>query len=224
MILDTRPAVYRARTAAAYGDAAPIVHWPIQTPRAIGAWPDPTAFDAILFTSQLAVGFLPPGWERHKAFAVGEGTAEALKGRGFATVIQTGLTGAEMVAALKSADFRRGFYPSAAKVSVDLASAFPEKVERRAVYEMVAEDHVPDAIVAQITGPQNPDKRVIAPLFSRASAAVLARLVANIDATFDAVGISAAVFETPGPWRTKIVAAAPTLDAIATEVRRLVRA
>lgn len=218
MILDTRPAVYRARTAAAYGNAAPIVHWPIHTPRALGAWPAPSAFDAILFSSQLAVGFLPQGWEGHRAYAVGEGTAEALKARGFATVIQTGLTGADMVESLKTADFRRAFYPSAAKVSVDLASVFPEKVERRAVYEMVAEDHVPDAIVAQITG-----QHVIAPLFSRASAATLARLVANVEATFDAVGISAAVFESPGPWRKKIVAAQPTLASIAADVRRLVQ-
>ena len=103
------------------------------------------------------------------------------------------------------------------KVSVDLAQVFPEKVERRTVYEMVAEDHVPDAIIAQITG-----RRVIAPLFSRASAGVLAQLVANVDAAFHAVGISAAVFEAPGPWRSKVVAAEPTLAAIAAEVRKLV--
>ena len=124
MILDTRPAVYRARTAAAYGGAAPIVHWPIQTPRALGGWPAPAGFDAILFTSQLAVGFLPQGWEGHRAYAVGEGTAEALTARGFRAVTQTGLTGADMQTALKSSDFRRAFYPSAAKVSVDLAQVF----------------------------------------------------------------------------------------------------
>ena len=218
MILDTRPAVYRARTAAAYGDAAPIVHWPIQTPRGLGPWPDPGAFDAVLFTSQLAVGFLPQSWEGHKAYAVGEGTADALTARGFRRIVQTGLTGADMVNALKTADFRRAFYPSAATVSVDLASVFPEKVERRAVYEMVAEDNVPDAIAAQLTG-----RRVITPLFSRASAEVLARLVANVNATFDAVGISAAVFDAPGPWRKKTVAAEPTLASIATEVRRLAK-
>jgi uroporphyrinogen-III synthase len=223
MILDTRPAQYRARTAAAYAGApVPVVHWPIQTARPTAvAWPDPAKFDAILFTSQAAVALMPPGWTKHIAYVVGEGTEQAALSAGMRTVICTGRDGADMSRTLAAAAFRRAFYPSAKTVSVDLALAFPEKVERRAVYRMVAEERVPEAIAAKIRG-----RNVIAPLFSRQSGDLLARLLttANLGAAVDAVGISAAVFEgPPGPWRQKVIARLPTLQAVAEEVLRLAR-
>jgi uroporphyrinogen-III synthase len=220
MILDTRPACYRAQMAAAYADTGCLVlQWPVLTPRALAPWPDPAPYDAVVFTSRMAVSLTPPGWTARTAYAVGESTAKAAREAGFSAVVCTGHDGAEMVEALASAPFRRAFYPSARHVSVDLAAAFPGRVDRDSVYDMIAADRVPEPVAAVLRR-----QRMIAPLFSRRSAAILGRLLgeAAIDATVDAVCISAAVGAVgPAPWRRTAIAAAPTLAAVAAEVLRL---
>ena len=223
-ILNTRPAIYRARTAAAFAvTGLPVMDWPLFTPRPTGApWPDPGAFEAVLFTSQLAINTAPSAWHGLTAYVVGEGTEAAALAAGFKLVVRTGQDAADMIQALQAAPFHRALYASGTDVTTDLAVAFPERVERLAVYDMAAEDRVPEAIVERIKA-----GGAIAPLFSRQTARELARQLtrARVDPrTVDAIGISANIFDPPGTWRREIVAAAPTLGGIAAAVSEFVRA
>ncbi len=223
-ILNTRPAIYRARTAAAFaGTGLPVVDWPLFTPHATArAWPAPDSFDAVLFTSQVAVAFAPPAWHGLTAYVVGKGTEAAALAAGFKLVIRTGQDAADMVQALQGAQFQRALYASGADITTDLAATFPGRVERLAVYEMAAEDRVPETVVERIE-----KGGAIAPLFSRQTGRELARQLtgAQVDlGSIDAIGMSANVFDPPNIWRREIVAKAPTLDGIAQAVTDLIRA
>ena len=223
-ILNTRPAIYRARTAAAFAAVGlDVVDWPLFAPCPTGApWPDPNRYDAVLFTSQMAVGTAPAAWHGLTAYVVGEGTETAALAAGFKLVVRTGRDAEEMMQALQAAPFDRALYASGTDVTTDLAVAFPERVERLAVYDMAAEDRVPEAIVERIKA-----GGAIAPLFSRQTGRELARRLtrASVDPrTVDAIGMSANVFDPPNTWRREIVAAAPTLEGIAAAVSEFIRA
>jgi uroporphyrinogen-III synthase len=225
MILDIRPSHYRTRTAAAYAAAGDfILHWPVLEPVSLDtSWPDPSGYDAVLFTSPFAADLAPDIWRTVTAYAVGEGTHAALRARGFARVVRTGATARDMVRHLQGASFRAAFYPSAADITCDLAAAFPGRVMRRTVYRMAPTGPFPPAVADVLARATH----VIAPVFSRRSAVALDRAFTRAGlrhAAVDAVGISPTVLARAAfPYRRRVAAASPTLAGVAAAVIGLAR-
>jgi len=219
LILNTRPAIYHERFHEAFGDLPwAIYDCPLTSVAPIGAMiPSPDAHDALIFTSQIAVGrFFPdPRWQAKTVYAVGTATAQAAVRSGYAKVIETGEDVDGLRHYLAGAAFTAALYPSATDVSADLEKDFPGRIMRVPVYDMVARDSLPDQFIAQ-------SKRlyVMAPVFSRRNAVILADLMTNAGLTRQnsavvAVGISKDVFEgVDGPWHRNPVAKAPTMQGM----------
>jgi len=227
VILNVRPANYRERFHAAFACVGwPIVDSPALAPETMGAvLPDPAGYDAIIFTSQVALELLDgsTAWKDKTAYAVGAATAEAARRAGFSKTNQTGFDAKDLAAALSDAGFRRALYPSAEDVSSDVSLDDPVRIHRLAIYRMTpAASLSPEARQAVRTG-----KRVIIPIFSRRSARTVARLLrdAGISAEnsdISAVAISQDVFAgDPGPWQRRAVADNPTLEAVAAKTAAL---
>jgi uroporphyrinogen-III synthase len=188
------------------------------------ALPDPGGYDAIIFTSQVAVEMLggASAWHGKTAYAVGPATAEAARRAGFAQTIQTGLDSKDLAGALAAAGFRQAFYPSAEDVSADVALDDPVRIRRLAVYRMTPSGTLSPEVLsaARAGGP------VIVPLFSRRSARTVEHLLAKAgitaqNAAFAAVAISPQVLSDdpglsgdPGPWQRRSVADNPTMEAV----------
>ncbi len=230
IILNTRPAYFRARVHDAFaGIGWPIVDCPVLSPEPVGVMiPASGAFDVVIFTSQLAVNLFPlsDGWRSKKVYAVGPGTAEAARAAGFTDVIRTGATTDELRRYLATASFGAALYPSGEEITADLALDMPGRIHRIVIYRMVPCGGLPAEIVAQAKS----GKPILAPLFSQRSAIVLSDL-------FDKAGITAAnaqmtaiamsdeiITAGAGPWRKRVVAAQPTLEAMAGKVRELAAA
>jgi len=220
VILNTRPALYGERFHQAFAALnEPIVDCPVLAPVAINVTlPPPDGFDAVIFTSQVAVTLFPSDavWHAKKAYAVGPVTAAAARDAGFSDVIATGYDAIELTRAIALADFKRALYPSARDVTSDLELAFPGRIRRVETYAMIAQRTLPEKLLRDIAAGET----VIAPLFSRRSAIALADLLNNAGIRIDtaritAVGLSAKVLDgIPGPWRAQAVAANPTLDSV----------
>src|SRR5262249_533985 len=137
--------------------------------------PPPGAFDLVIFTSQAAIMFFPdaPAWLAKKVCAVGEATAAAARAAGFRQVIQTGDDAADLKRYLAGATFGPALHSSAEDVAHDLSADFPGRVERIVTYRMRARTELP----AELVGPISSGCLVLAPLFSRRSAIVLADLL-----------------------------------------------
>jgi hypothetical protein len=221
-ILNARPIEHRARFHAAFADLTKtwtIVDCPVLTAEPMtGTMPPPGAFDHVVFTSQIAAALFPysPAWRAKKVLAVGEATAAAARKLGFTHVIDTGKDVDDLRLYLSKSGFGGALYPSAEDISADLALDFSGRVQRVVTYRMV-----PRAGLGLDEGAPGWKKaRVLAPLFSRRSALVLADLLAKglADgggaANIAAVGISADVM-VDGPWATRAVADEPTLAAVA---------
>ena len=224
-ILNTRAEIHRARTEAAFaGLPWPVVHWPMFTARPTGAdWPAPEEFDAVIFTSQIAVPLVPLAWRAKTAYAVGEATAATARDAGFGDVFVTGIDATQMIETLKGIAFRRALYPSATDVAEDVAAALPDKITRLPVYAMDPEPELPAWLIERLRGAA----RVVAPLFSRRNAAQLAAVLrrAGLAGLIDAIGVSSDVFERgTASWRTQNVAVQPTLDSVVAELRRVIGA
>jgi uroporphyrinogen-III synthase len=224
IILNTRPVFYRERFHEAFAGAGwPIVDFPVLREEALSAFvPPPQGFDAIIFTSPMAVRFFPPAeaWRPKLAFAVGPGTLDAARAAGFTNAVQTGSDADDLKKYLARAVFAKALYPSGEDVTADFSEAFPGKIQRIVLYRMVAQAALPGEIVAAIKGA----KAVVAPVFSKRSAAVLGDLLnkAGIASTnVIAVGISEDVFGD-GPWRSRAVAAQPTLEAVAQAAKKVI--
>lgn len=218
ILVNIRPETYRERFHHAFGGLGwPIVDSPVLVPeRMTGALPSADEFDAVVFTSQVAVAMLrgTPEWPSRIAYAVGAATADAARAAGFARTVQTGLDSKDLAAFLRAADFRRAFYPSAEDVSADLALDNPDRIHRQAVYRMTPAAHLaPEVLAAARAG-----HRILVPLFSRRSARTIEALLADagiMAGDLTAIAISADVLaQEAGPWQRRAVADKPTLEAV----------
>jgi len=228
IILNTRPALHQERFHEAFAMAGwRIVDCPVLTPMPVAASIPPAhSFTMLIFTSRIAVLMFPAsgGWLKKKVLAVGPATAEAARAAGFPNVQQTGFDIDDLRQYLVATTFGTALYPSAADVTADLAEEFPHMVQRIITYKTVPVGVLPDEVVAAAKD----GAPILAPLFSRRSAAVLADLLGKaglggINATrILAVGISADVFaQEDGPWQRRAIAREPTLDGVATKAREL---
>ncbi len=223
LILNTRPAFYQDRFHEAFGDLPwAIVDCPVTLPEPLGvAVPSPTGFDALIFTSQLGIAtFAPtPPWMDKTVYAVGQGTAEAAVAAGFTNVFQTGFDIDDMRRLLAGETFRAALYPSAEDVTADLALEYPGRVERIVTYRMRPRPDLPPHVVT----PALQGTEIVAPLFSRRGADILADIcgkagITAANAKITAVGISANVFaDASGPWHRRAVANQPTLESVAAK-------
>ena len=227
LILNTRPGFFRARFHEAFaGVGWPIVDCPVLSPvPASVTVPAPSAFDVVIFTSQLAVSMFPmsDGWRSKKVYAVGPGTAEAARAAGFANVLRTGFNADEMRRYLATAAFGAALYPSGEEVTMDLALDMPGRIHRIVIYRMIPRGDLPAEIIAQATN----GRPILAPLFSQRSAIVLSDLLSKAgltatNAQMTAIAMSDEILSAaPGPWQTRVVAAQPTLEAMAAKTHEL---
>lgn len=220
VIVNIRPANYRARFHEAFARLGwRIVDSPVLAPEPMNAvLPDPSGYDAVIFTSQIAVEMLGDAapWREKTAYAVGPATAAAARRAGFSQTIQTGLDSTDLMAFLRTAGFRQAFYPSAEDVSADVALDDPVRIRRLAVYRMApCRALSPDVLNLARGGAP-----ILVPLFSRRSAQTLERLLKEAgisaqDTYIIAVAISADVLgPDAGPWQRRGVADKPTLEAV----------
>lgn len=225
LLINTRPQFYRARFHEAFAALGwPIVDCPLLSPAPTdAALPDPTDFDAVVFTSQVAVALMRDArWHGKRVFAVGPGTAEAALQAGFTDTVQTGVNADDLARFLAREDFRRALYPSAVEVSADLSLADP-RVVRLAVYRMTPRTDLPDDLLASARH----GLPILIPLFSRRSAETLVELVAgadldNLTVRLGIVAISPEVMAAAtGPWQVSGVADNPTLDAVVAKTREV---
>ncbi|MHB1203983.1 MAG: uroporphyrinogen-III synthase [Rhodospirillaceae bacterium] len=227
-ILNSRPIEHRTRFHAAFGDFAKtwkIIDCPVLTAEPLTvALPASGAFDHVVFTSQIAAALFPftPAWGRKKVLAVGEATAAAARMAGFTHVVDTGKDVDDLRRYLSTSGFGGALYPSAEDISADFALEFAGRVQRVVTYRMVPRG----GLGLDELAPGWKSAPLLAPLFSRRSALVLADLLAKALADGDgaaniaAVGISADVM-VDGPWTTRAVADEPTLAAVAQAAGRV---
>ncbi len=229
LILNTRAPLYQERFHDAFGDLPwAIFDCAVARPEPAGDMhtPTPRAFDALIFTSQIAIMAWVPsgGWLNKKVYAVGEGTAQAAVAAGYTNVIQTGLNVDDMRRYLATADFGTAFYPSADEVSADLSLEFPGRIRREVAYKMVPRADLPQQIIT----PALKGTPIVAPLFSRRAADILSGLLGKAGITADnaritAIGISANVFASDtGPWRHRVAAEQPTLEALVAKTGEMI--
>ncbi len=69
--------------------------------------PAPADYDAIVFTSQVAVATFPetPAWREKTAYAVGASTADAARAASFTQTVQTGVDAVDLLQHLSTASF-----------------------------------------------------------------------------------------------------------------------
>ena len=228
LILNTRANFYHERFHEAFGDLPwAIYDCPLTLAEPIAMdVPPPALFDALIFTSQIAVSTFAPTsvWFDKKVFAVGQGTAETAAGLGFTDVVQTGQTVDDMRAYLRTVDFKSALYPSAEEISADLMRDFPGRIRRVIVYRMVPRGDIPDHLVAQI----KKGTAIAAPMFSRRGTEIFVDLLRQAgltpeNAKITAVGISANVFATEqGPWHGQAVAEEPTLNSLVAKTGEVI--
>jgi uroporphyrinogen-III synthase len=229
VLLNIRPANYRERFHAAFAPIGwSIVDSPVLVPEPTGAGlPAAEDFDAVIFTSQIAVDVLAaaPGWLDTTAYGVGPATTEAARRAGFSKAVQTGFDAADLAQFLSHAGFRRAFYPSAEEVSADLSLDDPLRIRRLAVYRMVAAHDLSEEALAAVRIRQP----LVVPLFSRRSAKAFEKLLKSAgisakNANLCAVSISADILgDEGGPWQQRAVADNPTLEAMVAATVKMVR-
>ncbi|MBY0509582.1 MAG: uroporphyrinogen-III synthase [Rhodospirillaceae bacterium] len=229
LILNTRPAVYHGRFHEAFGDLPwAIYDCPLTHEEPISAvFPPPGAHDSLIFTSQIAVNlfFVDPPWRLKTVYAVGEATAKAAVRAGYARVIQTGENVDDLRQHLANDSFASALYPSATEVSADLAQEFLGRITRVPIYRMIARDGLPDQFAKMAAR-----MHVVAPVFSRRNAVILADLMSKAGLTQKnsavfAVGMSKDVFEgVQGAWQRQPIAKAPTMQGIVAMTRATIEA
>ncbi len=228
VIVNIRPENYRERFHQAFAPIGwKIVDSPVLVPESLHApLPEAQGYDAVIFTSQVAVDALRESrdWHEKIAYAVGPATAESARRAGFSNTVQTGLDAKDLAAFVASARFQRAFYPSAEDVSADISLDDPLRIHRLAVYRMSPSLGLTDELVTIIRA----GRPAVVPLFSRRSAQALERLLRDAGMTaqntqLSAVCISADVLaRDTGPWQRRAVADKPTLEAVVTKTMAVV--
>jgi uroporphyrinogen-III synthase len=216
IILNTRPREYRADFAAAFGGLGlPIIESPVLATEPLAAWPhDPTAYDALIFTSPIAPTLRPDDarWTELPVFAVGPATAASAQKSGFRHVRCTGHTAKDLSVVLACETFRRALYPGAEDVTLDLSAKFPHRVERAVVYRMNPAHALSPAVLNALRS----GTRIFTPLFSRRSAEILTTLAQPYCWNLTIVGISANALNVPNRfWGEAITARIPTSESMA---------
>jgi len=228
VIVNIRPENYRERFYQAFASIGwRIVDSPVLVPESLREQlPEPGGYDAVIFTSQMAVDILRDtrGWQDKIAYAVGPATADAARGAGFLQTVQTGLDAKDLAAYLAAASFKQAFYPSAVDVSADVSLNDPVRIRRLAVYRMSPSRTLTDDFLEAVRG----GSPAVVPLFSRRSAQALENLlkeagIAAKNARLFAVSISADVLAPDGgPWQLRAVADMPTLEAVVAKTAAVV--
>lgn len=223
VVVNIRPASYRARFHDAFNAIGwPIIDAPVLAPESLGClFPPAPSYDAIIFTSQVAVELLSnaAAWHEKIAYAVGAATADAARGSGFTRVIQTGGDAKDLADVLSAAGFKRAFYPSAEEVSADVSLGDPVRIHRLAVYRMIPSASLPEALLSHVRS----GRPVIVPLFSRRSARTFERLLKNAEITKNSTSLIAVAISEEvsppetGPWQRWAVADTPTMESIAAK-------
>jgi uroporphyrinogen-III synthase len=226
ILLNSRPPAYRSRFHATFrtviGPDWRIVDSPVLTAAPLApVLPAIDSVDLVIFTSQMGPMTFPavPEWRKKRALAVGEATASAAREAGFTDVLEAGPDVATLRQALSEASFAKALYASGADVTAALDEEFAGRVERIVTYQMLPA--VSLSTEFQASGWER--LPVIAPVFSRRSARILADLLekAGVNKTtahVTAIGISTDAM-TDGPWKATYVAAEPTLAAVAAKVK-----
>lgn len=225
MILNTRPLRYEAAFRAAFaGFGHDIVSCPmLNVERVDSPYPTPSAFDAVIFTSQIAVDIFPAdvAWQDKQVFTVGEATAATARNAGFKHIVCAGQNARDLEAVLKGTDVTHALYPSAETVAADLSQAFPGRVTRVAVYRTVPAATMNEHILTRLAS----GERTYAPLLSRRTAEAFAAALrhAGIDqnnADIAVIGISEAIHGIHNrPWRNTVIAPHATLSSVAETLR-----
>jgi uroporphyrinogen-III synthase len=224
-LVNTRPSFYRDRFHAAFSTLGwPIIDCPVLVPEGTGAsLPASTDYDAIIFTSQVAIAMLSAAeaWSGLTAYAVGAGTAEAARAAGFHHTIQTGNDAEDLARYLEGETFRRALYPSAEDVAADL-SLTDGRIVRTPIYRMTSCSAPPPELFEVLRGGQP----VLAPLFSKRSAEAFAGMLGNTQGTarLAVVAISQECLGDPGPWQRWAVADKPTLESVVAKTSEMAAA
>jgi uroporphyrinogen-III synthase len=228
LVLNSRPLVYRSRFHAAFapllGANWQIVDSPVLIAESLpAALPAPETVDLVIFTSQMAAATFPGGgpWRARKVLAVGEATASAAAEAGFTHVVEAGPDIAGLRAALGREPFAHAVYASGADITAALDKEFPGRITRVTTYQMLPAV----GLSAEFKAAGWERLPVLAPIFSRRSATILADLldkagITKATANVVAIGISADALGD-GPWKTQHVAAEPTLAAVAACAKRV---
>jgi hypothetical protein len=229
LVLNSRPVAYRSRFHAAFapmlGPNWRIIDSPVLIAEPLTArLPAPETVDLLILTSQMAAATFPPGesWRAKKVLAVGEATASAAAEGGFVHVVEAGRDIAALRAALGREPFRNALYVSAADITAPLDQEFPGRIARVVTYQMLAAA----ALSTEFRTAGWERLPVLAPIFSRRSATILADLlekagVTKAGANIIAIGISEDALGE-GPWKTQHVAVEPTLAALAARAKSVV--
>ena len=229
MILNTRPELYQDRFHSAFSDIGlSILDCPVLVPEATSVtFPDPSAFDAVILTSQIPLTMFPAAsaWLSKKVYAVGPVTESAARAAGFSNVVCTGLDAADMEQYLLDESFRLALYASAEDVAKDLSEVFSLRVQRVPVYRMVPVNNIMGHVLNTIMS----KAQIIVPLFSRRSAKTVVSLldkakVTSASSQLYAVGISHDLFaDEEGPWQCCAVAPSSTLEAMVAATREVAK-
>ena len=229
LVLNSRPVAYRSRVHAAFapllGPEWRIIDSPVLVAEPLAVTlPAPEAVDLVIFTSQMAVAAFKgtSAWRDKKVLAVGEATANAAVGAGFARVIEAGPDIGGLRQMLAQATFHSALYLSGADVTAALDQEFVGRVTRVVNYQMLPAV----ALSTELKTAGWERLPVLAPVFSRRSATILADLLDKAGVTAGAANIIAigisedAIAE--GPWRARHVATEPTLAAVAACAKAVV--
>jgi len=209
IVLLSRPMEQSVRFREALGDMRTIIS-PIMEIRPVPAEVDLSGYDVLLFASRHAVQavrrFAPEG---KYAIAVGQATAGAARELGMDVTAAGGDAGALVKLAAQSPRGSRMLFLRGRHSRGDVAQKLAEKgfsVDSVVVYDQVEKPLNPEA-----EGLLRGNARVIVPLFSPRSSALMGREARRVDASAPIVlvGLSGAVaqaWEGPGPLATYVAA------------------
>ncbi|MDX2224085.1 MAG: uroporphyrinogen-III synthase [Rhodospirillaceae bacterium] len=226
IILNTRPVIYRDVMRAGLAPlAVPVIDAPLLETRPLAVIvPRAAAFDALIFTSQIAAAFFPAdeAWRATPVYAVGDATADAARRAGFSRVISAAGNARDLARVLEQNRFRRALYPSAVDVAAALDADFSCRIVRLATYRMELRGSFEPGIIQTLRAAA----RIVVPVFSRRSARAAATALTNAKVTAEvvAIGISATALDldAPPPWRWHLIAREPTLAAVVDAIHPLV--
>ncbi|MDO7835708.1 uroporphyrinogen-III synthase [Sphingobium sp. HBC34] len=217
LILRPEPAAGRTAAKAAALGLDAQVH-PLFAPQPVD-WtpPPPDAFDALLLTSANGVRMAGAGLRQYHAlpaYAVGEATARALRGAGFADVVAGVGDGSAIVRQIAADGHGRLLH--LAGTTVAPMEAGPLRISRIPVYSMASLPPDPTLLAAAVPG------SVLLIHSPRAGARLAAQMPQAQRATLHLIAISTAALATCGTgWLSATAPALPRDDEMLALARRL---
>jgi uroporphyrinogen-III synthase len=230
VILNTRPSRYQAAFADAFEALGhEIVSAPMLSVEHINTEiPPAEGFDAVIFTSQVAVNFFPQdeAWRHKHVFAVGTATAKAAEDAGFRRVTCTGEDAADLLAALNTAEFKQALFPSARDVAADLSTSLPGRITRVVTYAALPTPYLRASLVHRLKA----GEFTVVPLFSSRSARAFREALSNeglkpTDANIVFIAISPKVANVlAGAWPNVVSAPHMTAASLADTATKYLHA